>query len=177
MLLVLKALWFITVEAVRTLIAWCSVWLCRETLKTFLALVQHDVDIFNSGKKACIVGPQGDATCSRKHACECSSCGWMVRFDQWCLHCGSAETSSLGFLNYKPKQIWQLIWSLPLQNIQLTCYCHCLRFFVFWNSGLFTDVFVAMVFLAHWSFGLSFVAICVRGLSFGDFSFGKSQMP
>ena len=26
-------------------------------------------------------------------------------------------------------------------------------------------------------FGLSFVAICVRGLSFGDFSFGKSQMP
>lgn len=124
MLLILKALWFITVEAVRTMIPWFSVWLCKETLKTFLALVQHDVDISNSWKKACIVGPQGDATCSRKHACECSSCGWMVRFDQWCLHCGSAETSSLGFLNYKQKQMWQLIWRLLLQNIQVQSKLH-----------------------------------------------------
>lgn len=114
------------VEAVLTLIPWFSVWLCRETLKTSLEFVQHDVDIFNSWKKACIVGPQGDATCSRKHSCECSSCGWMVRFDQWCLHCGSAETSSLGFLNYKQKQMWQLVWSLPLQNIPVQSKLHFL---------------------------------------------------
>ncbi len=60
-------------------------------------------------------------------------------------------------------------------NPSYTCYCHCLQLFCFWDSGLFTDVFVAMVFLAHWSFGLSFVALCVRSLSFGDFSFGKLQ--